>query len=116
MRIYRAASSPLKRQCAWTLLFVLSIALVHAADSGAAAASSTSSWLTPQNILTAVALIYGAGMLREQFLDVRGRLKKQEDAFEKFIAETAPETYARIDVIDARLRPIEKVLGSGDPV
>lgn len=108
MRIFRAAPSPLKRQCVWTLVFVASIVVVHAADSGSAGTGST--WFTPQNILTAVALIYGAGMLREQFLDVRARLLKTEQELKTFAEQTVPETYVRQDVLDERLRPIEDQL------
>ena len=113
MRIYRAASAPVKHQCALTILFLVVVIALHVvqlvafADSGSGSVGSVSSWVTPSNILAAVAFIYGAGMLREQFLDVRTRIREAEVTLKKLAEETLPETYVRQDVLEERLRPLE---------
>jgi hypothetical protein len=52
-------------------------------------------------------LIYGLGMLREQFAEVKRRLEKTE----QFIEEKLPETYVQKEHILPRLRRVEANLG-----
>jgi hypothetical protein len=77
--LYCAASRPVQRQL-WMTVTVFAVvvhaAIVHLrADDGA---GPLTTWVTPQNILTAVVLVYGAGMLREQFSDVKRRIEVVE--------------------------------------
>lgn len=53
------------------------------------------SWITLPNIMAVISLVYGAGVVREQFAELRERVTKLE--------EDIPETYVRKDVFEARV-------------
>lgn len=103
MKIFRASSLPIQRQAAMTagtLICVLTFAIAALARTDDAppgtAGTGWAALVTPQNIVTVVVLVYGAGMLREQFNDVKRRLEKLEAVIEV----TIPETYVRKDVLE----------------
>lgn len=69
------------------------------------------SWVTPQNLVTLAVLIYGWGVLREQFEEQ----KRRTDRMEKWRDEVAPKTFAsqavtdeRFDHLHARLERVEQ--------
>lgn len=100
---YRYASTPIRRQAVYTVLFILILAssAVVFADSPQHPLAEVVSLVTLPNVLGVVSLVYGAGMLREQFADIRGRVAALEKEFEQAMTQTLPTTYVRQDVYRA---------------
>lgn len=103
MRIYRAASRPIRLQFWMTVaaLCVFSVAVVYGQTP--APAERSDAWLTPQNLITAAMLLYGIGMTVQNFRDQGERLKRLETKFERFSEETVPNGYVNKELFEARL-------------
>lgn len=105
MRVVMANRS-LKRQvvmAAAVWVFCAAVVIAQAQTGGAGHDGLLDKWVTPQNIVTAGVLIYGLGVLREQFSTVRAQVAELKADFKEYTDKTAPETYVRKDVLDARL-------------
>lgn len=96
-RVYQMMSFRMKRQvlytaAVWLLCFGTAVAF---ADDPSHPAKAGASWFTLPNIMAVISLVYGAGVVREQFAELRERVSKLEDEI--------PETYVRKDVFEARV-------------
>lgn len=102
---YRLVGPHVRRQVKWTAVVWAAFAgtTVAFADDPANPLKSAANLLTVPNIMALVALVYGAGILREQFAETRDRITKLEDAFREAMDDTIPNTYVRKDVYRARV-------------
>lgn len=95
--------------CVWMFCLVMAVVNLYAQDAATPLrpqASWFDTWVTPQNIVTAAVLIYGIGVLREQFNETRRQLRELREESDKFREEVIPATYARQDVTETRLREL----------
>lgn len=93
-----------KRQLFYTVVvwvFCVGTAIAFS-DNPGHPLNAGASWITLPNIMAIVSLVYGAGVVREQFAELRERVTKLEEDFEKAMGETLPQTYVRQDVYEAR--------------
>lgn len=64
--------------------------------------------LTPQNVFSLCVLVYHFGILRQEMRDIQSRLK----AIESWRETGAGQSFARKDVLEAKLEAIDERLAS----
>lgn len=109
MQIYRASGPHIQRQV-WITLALIGLLAVKLFAADDHTQQGLSSYLTAENIVAVGMTVFAAGTLREQFAEVRKRLETTEARHVRFVEETAPETYARRDVVDQQIQALRAEL------
>lgn len=110
MRIYKAASQPVR----WQFWFTLGLVVANVAQRVSAQTTSTlaQELVTRDNFMLGVATVFAAGIVWTQFKDISKRLAEQEAETKRLRDEHLPETYVRRDVLEAQMTRITELLSS----
>lgn len=90
----------------WGIIASAVVTLIAQGDMPPLRANELDKWVNPQNIVTAVVLVYGAGVLRQQFAEAQRQIAELRVALTQAQTDAA-EAYVRKDVAETRFRELQ---------